>query len=714
MKLLYKERRKMIKCDEKKPYIFISYAHKDGDKVYEIIGKLEDEGYNVWYDGGIDPGTEWDQNIASHVKGCAYFIAFVSKNYIASENCKDELNYARDLDKDRLLVYIEDVELPDGMAMRMNRIQAIWWNKYDNEKEAYNKIFSAQGIERGKTGSSTGADSVEIVGNRENQIKKIEPVLNTSVVATEKEQSIKKKVPIWVWIVAGVVAIGLIIGIVMLTGGEKENSEKKEESSEEEEDKDYEGRSLEWYIKEAEGGDAKAMLYAADCYYEGKGTNKNYEDALEYYKQAQETMGAEFEKDVYHMGCYAVGFYYTEEYEKAAEWFKKTESVGELTDAKHLYVFGRMCNEGHMGEEKDYTKALEYCNKALEAENADEYEKYIYYQIGAAYYGLKDHEKEYAAMHKSHELGYTSASRGAGDCCYYGRGVEQDYAKALEYYKAADDLISKSGVSYMSKYAECYYMVGEYEKAAEWLKKAESTGELTDGYMLSVYAWLYFEGYVSGEKDYVKALEYCNKSLEDNTYDDELYTGNIYNLMGNCYQMIKEYEKAYAEYEKAYIMGVVEAAFNLGNCYYNGWGVKRDYGKALEYYNETEQKLKEKFDEKIIKGDYALCYYKVGEYEKAVEWFKKAESVGELTDGSHICAYGACYFEYYNNYEVAIEYFNKAAEVGNGSAMYNLGYCYENGYGVVIDLQKAKEYYQIALEKGNSGAKAALERLEGK
>ena len=43
-------------CNESKPYIFISYAHKDSGKVYEIIRNLEDSGYNVWYDGGIDPG----------------------------------------------------------------------------------------------------------------------------------------------------------------------------------------------------------------------------------------------------------------------------------------------------------------------------------------------------------------------------------------------------------------------------------------------------------------------------------------------------------------------------------------------------------------------------------------------------------------------------------------------------------------------------------
>ena len=43
------------------PYIFVSYAHKDGNKASEVIGKLQMEQYRVWYDEGIDPGTEWDE-----------------------------------------------------------------------------------------------------------------------------------------------------------------------------------------------------------------------------------------------------------------------------------------------------------------------------------------------------------------------------------------------------------------------------------------------------------------------------------------------------------------------------------------------------------------------------------------------------------------------------------------------------------------------------
>lgn len=130
------------------PYIFISYAHKDAQQILPIIGNLINNGYNIWYDEGIDPGTEWDENIASHVENCGMMIAFMSNNYINSNNCKDELNYARDLDKNRLLVYLEDVKLPGGMAMRLNRLQSIHKYKYKNEYDFYNKLYSTPNIDK--------------------------------------------------------------------------------------------------------------------------------------------------------------------------------------------------------------------------------------------------------------------------------------------------------------------------------------------------------------------------------------------------------------------------------------------------------------------------------------------------------------------------------------------------------------------------------------
>lgn len=130
---------------EKNKYIFISYAHKDDNIVLPIIKELSSR-YNVWFDEGIDPGTEWDEKIAQHIEDCGFFIACMSKNYMASSNCKDELNFARDLDKNRLVVYLEEVELSPGMKMRINRLQNIHKYKYTEEVDFYNKLYKSEGI----------------------------------------------------------------------------------------------------------------------------------------------------------------------------------------------------------------------------------------------------------------------------------------------------------------------------------------------------------------------------------------------------------------------------------------------------------------------------------------------------------------------------------------------------------------------------------------
>lgn len=204
----------MLLCDESKPFIFISYSHKDTDRVLPIIDRLSNAGFNVWYDEGIDPGTEWDETIAEHVVNSSYFIAFVSNNYIESKNCKDELNYSRDLDKEQFLVYLENVELPKGMAMRMNRIQALWWNKYEgNEEEAYKKLFSAKGIEKTKV-RDTSTKATSLITEPAKDISKTE---ETIAVSSPNEPSTNPSPSKILWIaIAGVAAVILIVfGIVI-------------------------------------------------------------------------------------------------------------------------------------------------------------------------------------------------------------------------------------------------------------------------------------------------------------------------------------------------------------------------------------------------------------------------------------------------------------------------------------------------------------------
>ena len=128
------------------PYLFLSYSHRNADAAAEAIRYLKAAGFRVWYDEGVIPATEWDENIARAIENCDYLIALISEAYLASSNCLDELNYARDRNIPLLLIYLEDVALPSGLAMRLGRLLAIHRYRYDNPAACYSKVVRAKGI----------------------------------------------------------------------------------------------------------------------------------------------------------------------------------------------------------------------------------------------------------------------------------------------------------------------------------------------------------------------------------------------------------------------------------------------------------------------------------------------------------------------------------------------------------------------------------------
>lgn len=126
-----------------KPYIFISYAHKNSDKVLPAIQALEEVGYPVWYDAGIQVGTEWPEYIAQHLLGCALVIAFISKESIESPNCRQEIVYALDKRKHIITVHLDEERLPPGMEMQLNLCQALLAYKHSTVEDYVAELVKA-------------------------------------------------------------------------------------------------------------------------------------------------------------------------------------------------------------------------------------------------------------------------------------------------------------------------------------------------------------------------------------------------------------------------------------------------------------------------------------------------------------------------------------------------------------------------------------------
>ena len=127
-------------------YIFISYSHMDSDRVMPIVSRLMADGYRVWYDDGINPGTEWPEVIAQHLNNCALFVAFMSNAYMDSFNCKREIDFAVRKRKTFLTVFLEETNLSLGVEMQISTVQSV--DYYKTSPDVFHECFNEFAVVR--------------------------------------------------------------------------------------------------------------------------------------------------------------------------------------------------------------------------------------------------------------------------------------------------------------------------------------------------------------------------------------------------------------------------------------------------------------------------------------------------------------------------------------------------------------------------------------
>ena len=119
------------------PYVFVCYAHADRAEVYPELIRLGQAGVNLWYDEGISPGSEWTEELAAAINGCARFLYFISPAAVESKYCRDEVQFARNAEKPIVSVYVHPTELPDGLRLEIGRFQAVV--KYNLSDDDYRR-----------------------------------------------------------------------------------------------------------------------------------------------------------------------------------------------------------------------------------------------------------------------------------------------------------------------------------------------------------------------------------------------------------------------------------------------------------------------------------------------------------------------------------------------------------------------------------------------
>ena len=133
------------------PYIFVSYSHKDSERVFPMIKRFNDDGFNIWYDEGIEPGNEWPLEIERALKGCAVFLVFITASSVRSRNVRNEINYAFANNLPVLAIHLEETELIGGLALQMGSTQAIM--QYRMEEDAF--YYKSESVFRQMLGFET-------------------------------------------------------------------------------------------------------------------------------------------------------------------------------------------------------------------------------------------------------------------------------------------------------------------------------------------------------------------------------------------------------------------------------------------------------------------------------------------------------------------------------------------------------------------------------
>ena len=179
-------------------------------------------------------------------------------------------------------------------------------------------------------------------------------------------------------------------------------------------------------------------------------------------------------------------------------------------------------------------------------------------------------------------------------------------------------------------------------------------------------------------------------------------------LLLSCQVMISGQVTSYdIELRAKALDGDVTAQLNVGNCYYNGWGISQDYYQAVTWWLRAADQGS--VDAQLNVGN---CYYSgVGvpqNYGQAVTWWLRAADQGSVDAQLNV---GNCYYNgmgVSQDYGQAVKWWRMAAGQGNAVAQLNLGNCYCNGHGVSQDYGQAAWWWRNAAEQGCAEAQLKL------
>lgn len=429
-----------------------------------------------------------------------------------------------------------------------------------------------------------------------------------------------------------------------------------------------------------------AMLYLDGNV--GKQTSNDIAKGMGYLRQSAATG---YQQAIYALGMiYETGSYIdTIDQAKALAYYT---ALANADVAGGLYKVGCYYEEGLGGVEADSAKAIEYIQRAADLGHGMAL-CYLgdYYRNGINL--PMDKEHAFALYTQAHEVGEEVGTYYIGRSYLEGCGVAIDTLMAVPYFKmaaaagvgnAAYQLaelynhglggIQVDGDSALHYYilghqlgnGSCSYVLGRQllnedqpEMAFEMMQAAAQRGHYDGAY---IYANMVQQGVGTHEPtndDLKGAYRIYETIVRHVDHPGAYYQLGLANLRGTGCPEDENLGKAYLD--TAVSLGNIQSLYYLGICHLNGIGCNTDTLTAISY-------LERAADNEMIEAINTLgnVYEARGDFKNAVLYYEKGMTMGSMASYS------------------------------------NLGHCYEEGLGVVLNSQKAYELYMYAAEHGST------------
>lgn len=362
-----------------------------------------------------------------------------------------------------------------------------------------------------------------------------------------------------------------------------------------------------------------------------------------------------------------------------------------------------------------------------------------------SYYVMNEDKKSFKLFKFLEEQEYKKAYKYLASSYRYGYGTDIDYEEMEKYYKKAIEFGDLSCAYYLADY---YFENKLYENAYDnFMKCATNDGSFKS---LGLYKTGYMEENGLGvNSDLEKAKASYRKSVQYSYVKNSdarkalMRLGEVVEKKEDFVDATKsmlaglspqdmftkgtEYEKglkrrfvslpkAYAYYKAAAENGYIQAYSKMGEIYIDEYYPFNDkeqsdkwYQKAFKIYRKNEASDGDACYQMGLLYEYGLGVQKNDNMAK--EYYLKGAN---LKDNNAAWKYGLCLKEE-NEYADAFKYFLQAANNGQASAMFELAYLYEVGYGTYQNKELAIKWYNKCYKAFGDNwqkAKEALIRLD--